>query len=387
MKRLTILFTTDQYIPTVNGIVSHIVILKEELQRRGHRVIIVSPKLKKQKKEKDVYYLPAFPLKFRAKDQFTIPFDSKIEKKILSVPIDIVHNHLFLTGYFGMRIAEKKQIPIIATFHTFLRQYVDWIAPWAKSITHPVANLVGRDYFKEHALILAPSIKAREELHKMRIKTPLQLLHNGIDLSLFQKAHAIDFAKKFYIDTQRPLVIITGILEQGKNVALAIRSIQKLKKTMPNIQLVIIGDGKKRKQLESLIYKLGLARNVFITGFLNRKLIASANKAANVVLFTSDTDNFPTVIIEALASGKPIVAVKDKAVTELIEHGQNGFLAAKNPTSIAAALEKIITDTRLAKEFGKVSFQKSKHLSIISYVNKLERIYEQILQKKDIIKL
>ncbi len=387
MKRLTILFTTDQYTPTINGIVSHIVILREELQKRGHRVIIVAPKLKKQKKEKDVYYLPAFPLKFRAKDQFTIPFDSKIEKKILSLPIDIVHNHLFLTGYFGMRIAEKKQISIIATFHTFLRQYVDWIAPWAKSITHPVANLVGRDYFKEHALILAPSLKAKEELSKMRIKTPIELLHNGIDIQLFQKASSIDFTKKFFIDTQRPLVIITGILEQGKNVALAIRSIQKLKKTVPNIQLVIIGDGKKRKSLEALIYKLGLARNVFITGFLDRKLIASANKAANVVLFTSDTDNFPTVIIEALASGKPIVAVKDKAVTELIEHNKNGFLASKNPTSIAACLEKILVDKKLTKSFGQNSFQKSKQLSITSYVDLLEKVYEQILQKKDIIKL
>lgn len=387
MKKLTILFTTDQYTPTVNGIVSHIVILKEELQKRGHRVIIVAPKLKKQKKEKDVYYLPAFPLPIRAKDQFTIPFDSKIEKKILSLPIDIVHNHLFLTGYFGMRIAEKKQLPVIATFHTFLRQYVDWIAPWAKTITHPVANLVGRDYFKEHALILAPSLKAKAELHKMRVKTPIQLLHNGIDIALFQKAKSYDFVSKFFIDPQRPLVVITGILEQGKNVALAIRSIQKLRKTMPTIQLVIIGDGKKRKQLEQLIFKLGLARNVFITGFLDRKMIASANKAADVVLFTSDTDNFPTVVIEALASGKPLVAVKDKAVSELIEHGINGYLAAKNPTSIAASLEKIITNKKLIKKFGEKSLQKSKQLSIVSYVNTLEKIYEQMLQKKDIIKL
>ncbi len=62
-------------------------------------------------------------------------------------------------------------------------------------------------------------------------------------------------------------------------------------------------------------------------------------------------------------------------------------MAAKNPTSIAVSLEKIITNRKLAKEFGKMSFQKSKQLSITSYVDRLEKIYEQILEKKDIIKL
>jgi len=379
MKKLTILLTTDHYPPAVNGIVSHVLMLREELQKRGHRVIVIAPELdKKQRKEKDVFFFPAFPFPVSAKVRFIIPFDFEIEKKILSYPIDIVHNHLFLTGYFGMRIAEKKKIPTVATFHTFLRQYVDWIAPWAKSITHPVANLVGRDYFKDNSFVIAPSVKAVDELHKMRVKPPVHLLHNGIELHLFRDATPDAFREAFFIDIRRPLIVITGILETGKNISLAIRSIQKLRKSIPAVQLVIIGDGKKRKALEKMIFKNGLARHVFITGFIDRKLIASANKAAHVILFTSDTDTFPTVVLEALASAKPIVAIRDKAVSELIQNEKNGFLVAKNPTSIATALEKIITDDSYAKELGKQSLLLSKKFSMKIYADKLEKLYEEV---------
>lgn len=380
---MTILFTTDHYPPSVNGIVSHVILVRQELQRRGHRVIVVSPKIGRTiKRENDVFHLPSFPLPTRAKDLFTIPFDVAVERKIMDIPIDIFHNHLFLTGYFGMRIAEKKGIPSVATFHTFMRQYVDWIAPWAKTITHPVTNFIARDYFKQHDIVIAPSVKAVDELKRIKVTTPVRLVHNGIDLNFYRGISSERFITKFLVDTNRPLILLVGIIEKGKNVDLAIRAIDKLRKHIPNVQMAVIGDGRLRPHMERLVHKLHLSRHVFFTGFQDASVIASANKAADIAILTSDTDTLSTVLMEALAAGKPIVAVNDKAVIELVHSGKNGYLVKKRPTELAHALETILSNKEKSQTFCKESILMSKNFSLIKCVDNLEKLYYELIEKR-----
>ena len=379
---MNILFTTDSYSPQINGIVFHVLNLKKELEKRGHKVYVVIPKIKgKNNNGKEIFSLPAIPFMPRAKDMLTFPFSPSIEKKISKINFDIVHNHTFLTGYFGLSIAKKQQIPSLVTFHTLMRHYVDWILPWAKTITHPVANMVARDYFGEHNLVIAPSKKAEKELQKAHVKTPIKLLNNGITTDLFKNADTDLFINKFFIDTKRPLVTISGVLEKGKNVDLALKGIDIARKTIPNIQLAIIGDGKERKKIENMIIKLGLQRNAFITGFLSQKLIASANKASDLILFTSDTDTFPTVIVEALFSGKPIVAVKDMAIEQLVHHEVNGIIVPKNPLAIGKAITALLSDKKKQQVFSRESLKMSNKFSLKNYVDEIEKIYLDLINK------
>lgn len=379
---MTILFTTDQYAPNVNGIVTHILLVREELQKRGHRVIILTPKFGgRYKKEKDVFYLPSIPMPLRAKDLITIPFDPITERRIKKIQIDLVHNHLFLTGFLGMNIAETKEIPAVATYHTFLRNYADWIVPWARPITHPTANWVAREYFGNHHLVIAPSEKAVEELRQAKVKIPIHHIYNGIRLEPFYQATPTIFLEKFQLQKKHPLIVIVGTLEVGKNVDLAIYALHELLKKLPTAQLAIVGDGKQKKNLHRLVDALGLKKHVTITGFVDRELIASANKAADVVLFTSDTDTFPTVLIEAIASGKPIVSIRDKAVEGLVHHGENGLLTNKNPIHIAKALATIINSPHLAQQYSKKSLSLSYKFSIEKYVDQLEKVYKSLLKK------
>ncbi len=377
---MTILFTTDQYQPNVNGIVTHILLLREELQKRGHRVLILTPKFgRRYKKEKDVFYLPSIPMPLRAKDLITIPFDPITERKLKKIQIDIVHNHLFLTGFLGMTIAEKKNIPTLATYHTFLRNYADWIVPWARSITHPTANWVAREYFGNHQVVIAPSEKAVDELRQAKVKAPIQHIYNGIQLQPFYDATPDIFLRTFHLEKAKPLVVIAGTLEAGKNVDLAIYTMTELIKKIPEVHLAIVGDGKQKKNLQRLIDALGMKKHITITGFVNKDLIASANKAADVVLFTSDTDTFPTVVIEAIAAGKPVVSVRDKAVEGLVRHGENGLMTNKNPIHIAKALSTILKNPDLSKSYGKKSLTLSQKFSIEKYVDELEKVYKKLL--------
>lgn len=386
---MTILFVSDQYLPQVNGIVHHLITLKQELEKRGHKVIIVSHKninQPKAQKIKDVLYLPAIPFPLRPKDSLTLPFFRRVEKKLLKEQIDIVHSHLFLTGFFALSIAQKKKVPKIVTVHTLFRHYVDWVLPWENTltgqITNPIVDWITRNYFNKYDAIIAPSSKALDDLQKAEVKAPIKLIHNGINLDVFQSAKKGEFIKRFNIDRKRPLVVTVGRIDRGKNIDLAIKSIKKVKEKIPNIQLAIVGDGMQRKTIELMIKKMRLSNNVIITGFVDQRLVASANKAADVFLFTSDTDTLPTVVIEAAASGKPIVSVYDKAIIEIIKPEKNGILVTRDHKAIADALITILQNNNLSKRYGRESFNISKEFSIKTCADKLENLYKEVIAVK-----
>lgn len=166
---MTILFVSDHYKPTVNGIVSHILALREELQKRGHRVIILTTKQKGRKREKDVFFLPSVPFILHPTDSFALPFAPYLENKLSRLPIDIVHSHLFMTGYAGTRIARKRQIPSVVTLHTLFREYMQTLPPANKEIvTNVFTDMVARNYLDKYDGVIAPSQKALSELKKTK---------------------------------------------------------------------------------------------------------------------------------------------------------------------------------------------------------------------------
>ena len=233
------------------------------------------------------------------------------------------------------RIAKKLKIPSVVTIHTFVSQYFAWMLPRAQAFTRPIADAVTRNYYNRFDLILAPSLKAVDELEHAHVSAKNRSLPNAIDQKIAQKITDKDFYEKWDINPRHPLSIIVGSLEKAKNIDVAIKSWALVVRKFPEAHLAILGDGTQRPALEKMTAELQLQNNIIFTGFVDPNMIASANHAADVVFFTSDTDNFPTVLIEALTAHKPIVAVDDKAVVDLVIPGKNGELAPKDPVMLA----------------------------------------------------
>lgn len=380
---MKILFVTDQYKPAVNGIVTHILLLREELERLGHEVWIVAPDFgPKTEPEEHVFRLPSVVFPPRPVDRFTIPYNRRIERELENIHFDVVHNQLGLLGYLGSRLAKKQNLPNLATMHTPFTQFVRWSFPYLLKYSLPTLNFLMRSYFKNYDLVLCPSPRSADELKEAHIKAPIQILHNGIKLERFEKASSDNFYKEFKVDKKRPIISWVGRVESGKNADLAIMAHKEVIKKVPEALLVIVGGGILLDKTRKIVENEGLKDHVLFTDVQPSEMVASLNKAAKLFLFTSDTDNLPTVVIEAMACGIPIVALKDKAVIDLVDEGKDGFITTKEVSDIAEKVLSILEDPKKQKELGAGSLKKAQGFSVEKYAQTLLSIYKDLIKKK-----
>lgn len=376
---MKIFYFSDSYLPATNGIVTYIINTKKELEKRHHKVFVISPAYPGQNEESAVFRLKSFSFPLIEQDRFISPFTNM--PKDLQDKADIIHCHLFTTTFIAQRYAKKNNIPTLVTYHTLFSDYVRRIYPLPKKITYPFVKLVTKWYFDKFDAVIAPSNKVVAALTDAKVKTKIYQVNNAINLSEFQDKSENLFREKFNLKNK--FIISVSTLDKGKNVHLAILALPQVLKEFPDIKLVVAGRGNEEKTLKALCQKLGLEKNIVFTGFLNRDMVASAYKGAEFSLELSEVDTLPTVATEAATSGKAIIALKDDAMVDIVKDNVNGIVIEKtDPKELATAAIKLLSNPNLLAKLSAGSLRIVKDFSIETYVDKLEAIYKETIKRK-----
>jgi glycosyltransferase involved in cell wall biosynthesis len=222
-------------------------------------------------------------------------------------------------------------------------------------------------------LIIAPSKYMMQATKQDFPRTPMTQVYNGIVLprqaSLPRSSH--------------PTVLYVGRLEAVKGVDHLIEAFSVVRQTLPNCQLRVIGDGGQLTALKRRTQQLGLTADVEFPGWVKPQRIAQEYAAATVVAIPSIwPENLPTVAIEALAIGRPIVGSNTGGVAELVEDGVNGFVVEPgDEPGLAKALDAILSDSRLLKGMAKASAIKSGAFNKERFVDQLIDVYKGVLHE------
>lgn len=193
----------------------------------------------------------------------------------------------------------------------------------------------------------------------------------GIDLDKFQKKEPTrqEIRNKLGIPESKIILMSVGELTKRKNHMVMIEALARLKEY--DILYVICGDGPLKAQLRAKAEELGVRDRLKLLGF--RKDIAELHKAADIFVFPSLQEGLPVALMEAMASGLPIVASKIRGNEDLISNNQGGYLV--NPTDseqVAKAIEKMIQNPKKREKMEK------RNLEIITKYGQ-----ETVLQKMD----
>ncbi len=376
---------TDTYAPQVNGVSISLQLISEGLKKRGHQVTIFAPKFPGYKDDQpNVMRLPSLKYLNNPPIYVAVLGTPRSTWSLTRKHFDVLHAHSPLSvGLLAYLTASTKRLPLIYTYHTSITDY-----------THYVKFIGGTGLMKRAAAwfssastnlgdqIVVPSPKFYRLLMQQKVRKPIHIIPNGIDLSSFKTAkNAGALRNRLKVSAEAPILLTVGRMDPEKRLDFIIDAFVQISHQIPNAQLVFAGDGSARKHLEEKVNALDVKNKIHFLGMVNRNDLPDVLHDATIFLSASTTEVHPISVIEAIASGLPLVAVQDEAFEGMIEHDLNGYMTPLDVNIYADTIIKLLQDKKKLEAFGKRSALLSEKYSIEGQVKALEKLYtEAILQ-------
>lgn len=331
---MKVLITTDWYKPTVNGVVTSVVSLAAGLRALGHEVkILTLSRSCHSFCREDVTFLGSvgagriYPdARFRAS-----PFHRCIRGLILWKP-DIVHSQCeFSTFFLARYIARHCRIPLVHTYHTVYENLTCYFSPnvrLGKYLASSFSRSFSRWAVSRTDCTVAPTEKIRQLLRQYDIKTPITVIPSGIELQRFRRDPSPKEAERLMnrldIDAEDRILLYLGRLAEEKNIDELLQLLRLL--PSPHLKLLLVGDGPRRKELETMARSFGLAGRVRFAGMVDPGEVPLYYRLGDIFVSASRNETQGLTYMEAMASGLPVLCRQDSCLDGVIQDGVNGFL-------------------------------------------------------------
>lgn len=383
---MKIALTTDVIYPfTIGGSEMRNYEVGKRLVKMGHEVHIYGAKLWKGKKDIvldgiNIHGISKYNSLYDAngKRKATDPIILSIKTfiRLLEDDYDIIDNlsFVFFDCYATKLASLIKNKPLIYTWQQYFGSYLNSYFGGTSGI---MARILEKGSLKLAKNNIAVSEYIKEQLISSGTKqNKINVIYNGADVESAEKIKK----QKIKYD-----IIFVGRLTYQKNPHLVIKSINLLKKKFPKIKACLIGDGEERVEIEKLIKKLNLEKNIEIKGKINdRKEIFRNLKASKIFVLPSRLEGFPLTIIEANACGIPVITTKtewNNVEEYLNNNGESGIIAKESVEGLSSQIEKLLTNKKLREKMGKNGYEKAKNYDWDKIAEQTVELYSKILRK------
>lgn len=314
---MRIVLFTETFLPKVDGIVTRLRHTIEHLQRSGDQVLIVAPEggLTEYKGAK-IYGVSGFPLPLYPELKLALPRPA-IGDAISQFKPDLIHvvNPAVL-GLAGVFYSKVLNIPLVASYHTHLPQYLQH---YGLGMLEGTLWALLKACHNQARLNLCTSTAMMKELSDHGIER-VALWQRGVDTELFQPTLASPEMRSRLSQghPDSPLLLYVGRLSAEKEID----RIRPILAAIPDARLALVGDGPYRQELE----KHFAGTPTHFVGYLAGKELGSAFASADAFIFPSRTETLGLVLLEAMAAGCPVVAARSGGIPDIVEDGVNGYL-------------------------------------------------------------
>lgn len=383
---MKIVFFTNAYTPIINGIVTTIHSYYQQLLNEGHQVQIFAPAYKGwHDHDPNIHRFPAVNLSTQIYFPIAIPLFYNVHPLLKRFQPDIIHNHHpFILGKVGLQQAKQLQIPSVYTFHTQYEQYSHYF-PMPQKFVRWAGKKMIHNYTRQVDLLLAPAESIVSKLKEYDVQREIEVLPNPVNFELYQNLDRTSIRTQYNLGDCK-LLLTVGRLGKEKNLEFMLQSFFiLLRKSSMDLRLMIVGAGPEERFLRDYAENLGMIDRVIFTGMVNPEQIPHYYAAADLFLMTSTTETFGLVMIEALASGLPVIAVKANGSQDLIHHGVNGLLTIEDAEKFAEAIQTLLEDQALHHKISKKAREFANHYSIKNLTNQLIMFYEEEIDKKKLL--
>jgi glycosyltransferase involved in cell wall biosynthesis len=268
---------------------------------------------------------------------------------------DLVHIQTpFRAHQAGVRLARRLRLPVVESYHTYFEHYFHhympylpraWLAFVARSLSSHQCNAVDA--------VIAPSRQMADALLAYGIRSDIRIVPTGLDFERFNGGDGASFRARFGIEPGRPVMLTVSRVAFEKNIAFLIDVLDRVRRMVPSVLLVIAGEGPALGSLRRTVARRGLAANVRFVGYLDRGTdLLDCYKSADVFVFASRTETQGLVVIEAMALGTPVVSTAVMGTKDVLRGARGAIVVDEDEHDFAAAVTRVLTDNAMRDSLG-----------------------------------
>lgn len=374
---------TNTYLPHVGGVAKSVSSLEASCRRQGHEVRVVAPELEGAEASPNVLRVPAIQ-HFNGSDfAVRLPVPNVIRDYMEDFQPDVIHSHHpFLLGDAALREASKMRVPIVFTHHTLYERYTHYV-PLDSAALKRAAIQLATEYCNLCDLVIAPSESIAELLQARKVRTPVAVVPTGIDVSQFAAGCGERFRKSHRIPDRAKVIGHVGRLAKEKNLSFLAESVLGCLRKEPEAVFLLVGEGEMHQEILRIFTDLTKHGRVIHPGMLSGGELVDAYAAIDCFVFTSQTETQGMVLAEAMAAGKPVVALDGPGVREIVSDGQNGILLSSNTgeEEFSDAILRVIREPERLEAYAERARGVAESYDIERCVDRMLACYQGLIER------
>lgn len=294
--------------------------------------------------------------------------------------IDLIHAHLTYSSIWSALVTRKTGVPSLASLH---------VAPTATralhdSLRHRISVGI-RDRLMiammnrwSSGVIAVSSALENDYVARGLRKDKVRVVHNGVELERFRRPHAESRARlmdELGLDAETPVLATVSVLRPKKGVEVLLDAAR----AVPGANFLIIGDGPMRGEWTALAESLGVSGRIRWAGY--RTDVDALLAGCDLFVHPSLDDAFPTVLLEAMGAGLPVIATRVGGIPEIVTEGETGMLIPPDDAAaLAAAINKLIVNPAEMQRMQANARADADRFSTRAWLERLTAVYASTLQ-------
>jgi len=382
---MNIAIFTNNYLPNPYGVPGSIESFRKEFEKLGHTVYVFAPAWKGYQDENpNVFRYPAVNIGYRIKFPLAIPYSRKVSRVLDKLDINIVHaQHPNLLGMAALRWANKKNVPLIFTWHTLYDKYTNFVPLLPQKLS---ANWIIKKAVKfanKAYLVVVPTGSIVDIVKDWGVKNKIVSIPTGVEEDVFQNYDRQSIRGKFGLREDEILLLLVSRITEEKNIEFIFGLLPDLLSRNGLLKVMVVGEGYLVPKLKKFSEEKGIASRVIFSGRAGKDDLKNYYAAGDIFIHASKSETQGMILSEAMYMGLPVVAVEATGAKDLVVNRQSGFLVREDNQEFCEAVEKLAQDRELRKKMGEEAkrIAREKYTSGVCARRMLE-VYEEALKSK-----
>jgi 1,2-diacylglycerol 3-alpha-glucosyltransferase len=348
---MRVLMISDVYFPRINGVSTSIQTFRRGLHAAGHETVLIAPEYPTAWVSGDEGEIIRIPSRYLPRD----PEDRlmktgairALRPELARRGFDIVHVQTpFIAHYQGVGLARSLGVPVVETYHTYFEEYLHHYVPlMPRAAMRFLARRFTTSQCNALDALVVPSRAMQQALEDYGVRCPMQIIPTGMEMERFAGGDGQRFRRQVDIEPQRPTLVHVGRIAHEKNIDFLFRVLRRIVEQIPEVVMIVAGEGPALGHCKSYVESLGLGAHVRFVGYLARDTaLLDCYKAGDLFVFSSKTETPGLVLLEAMALGVPVVSTAHMGTADIVRPQRGAALAPDDESGFADIVVQLLRD-------------------------------------------